>query len=155
MITRIAEEKDIPEIARLLLHVHGVHSEKRPDIFKRGSRKYTDEELKELLNDGLYRIFVAEDSGDIAGYIFCILEVTENDKSLADRKNLYIDDLCVDPSYQRQGVGTLLLEKARVCAREEKCNSVTLNVWELNEGAMKFYEKAGFKVMKTVLEEIL
>ena len=155
MITRSVNEKDIPEVARLLMHVHGVHSEKRPDIFKRGSRKYTDKELKELFKNDLYRIFVAEDGGKIAGYIFCILEVTENDKSLADRKNLYIDDLCVDPSYQRRGVGTLLLERARACAREEKCNSVTLNVWQLNEGAMKFYEKAGFKVMKTVLEEIL
>ena len=48
---RRAEERDIPEIARLLYEVHDVHATGRPDLFVKGSRKYTDEQLKELLQD--------------------------------------------------------------------------------------------------------
>ena len=155
MITRIAAEKDITRIGELLLYVHSVHSSKRPDIFRRGSRKYTDEELSALLRDESYRIFVADEDGEVAGYIFTIIEETKDSGSLNDRKNLYIDDLCVDTAYQKRGVGTLLLNRARSEAKSLGCQSITLNVWELNDGARIFYEKAGFSVMKTVLEEII
>ena len=37
-----AEEKDIPTINKLLYEVHKVHSDARPDIFKKGEKKYTD-----------------------------------------------------------------------------------------------------------------
>ena len=39
---RRAEERDIPEIARLLYEVHDVHATGRPDLFVKGSRNYTD-----------------------------------------------------------------------------------------------------------------
>ena len=48
MIIRRARENDIPRITDLLLQVHKVHSDKRPDIFKRGSKKYNEEELAEI-----------------------------------------------------------------------------------------------------------
>ena len=38
---RRAEEKDIPQIEELLYQVHKVHSDKRPDLFIPGSKKYT------------------------------------------------------------------------------------------------------------------
>ena len=47
---RKATEKDIPKIGDLLLQVDLVHHNGRPDIFKIG-RKYSDDELKELLKD--------------------------------------------------------------------------------------------------------
>ena len=35
-----AEEKDIPEIDKLLYEVHKVHSDARPDLFKKEKKKY-------------------------------------------------------------------------------------------------------------------
>ena len=51
MKVRRAEERDIPRIAELLLQVAKVHADGRPDLFKAGQRKYTDEELKAILRD--------------------------------------------------------------------------------------------------------
>ena len=40
-------------------------------------------------------------------------------------------------------------------ARTKGCYDVTLNVWNLNPGAIVFYEKLGLKPMKVYMEEIL
>ena len=45
MTIRFAREEDIPRIDQLLLQVCQVHHQGRPDLFRQGGRKYTDEEL--------------------------------------------------------------------------------------------------------------
>ena len=44
MIIRFAEEKDIEQINKLLVQVNSIHHRGRPDLFKSGKKKYTDEE---------------------------------------------------------------------------------------------------------------
>ena len=64
MNIRRAEEKDILQIEELLYQVHKVHSDKRPDLFIPGSKKYTTNELKEILADDEKPVYVADN--DIA-----------------------------------------------------------------------------------------
>ena len=45
MNIRKAETRDIPRLGDLLLQVCRVHHRGRPDLFRAGGRKYTDEEL--------------------------------------------------------------------------------------------------------------
>lgn len=51
MKVRRAEERGIPRIAELLLQVAKVHADGRPDLFKAGQRKYTDEEFKAIFRE--------------------------------------------------------------------------------------------------------
>ena len=51
MNVRRAEERDIPRIGELLLQVAELHAKARPDLFRAGQRKYTDEEFKAILRD--------------------------------------------------------------------------------------------------------
>ena len=69
---RRAEERDIPDIDKLLYEVHKVHSDVRPDLFKSGAKKYNDEELKTIIADDMTPVFVAEKDGSVLGYVFCI-----------------------------------------------------------------------------------
>lgn len=153
---RRATERDLPRINKLLYQVHRLHAEGRPDIFRLGNKKYTDEELKEILvNDGT-PIFVATDERDTAvGYAFCIYRETRDDPSLQDRKTLYIDDLCVDETLRGQHVGQSLYRYVLEEAERNGCAAVTLNVWCLNAGAMRFYEKCGMTPLKIVMEQRL
>ena len=50
MEIRRAEEADMPRIEELLRQVNLVHHKGRPDLFKYGARKYTDEELRVLIH---------------------------------------------------------------------------------------------------------
>ena len=45
-------------------------------------------------------------------------------------------------------IGTKLYNYVIDFARKSGCYNVTLNVWAGNDGAMKFYERIGFKVQK-------
>uniref|UniRef100_UPI0040294F3E GNAT family N-acetyltransferase n=1 Tax=Ruminococcus bicirculans (ex Wegman et al. 2014) TaxID=1160721 RepID=UPI0040294F3E len=79
----------------------------------------------------------------------------KGDNVLTDIKTLYIDDLCVDENCRGQHIGSVLYEAVKKFAKEQGCYNVTLNVWECNPSARKFYEKAGLKPYKTCMEVIL
>ena len=156
MNIRRADERDIAGINKLLYQVHRIHAEGRPDIFRLGNKKYNDEELCAILACDVTPIFVAvNDKEKVLGYAFCIYEETKNTPSLMDRKTVYIDDLCVDATERGQHIGTALYDYVKDEAKKEGCSAVTLNVWCLNEGAMRFYEKCGMKPLKVVMEDTL
>lgn len=98
MKIRQAKEMDISRIHELLVQVCLVHHKGRPDLFQGDhNRKYTDEQLREILNDERRPVFVAVDeTGKVLGYAFCIFQQYINDNIMTDIKTLYIDDLCVD-----------------------------------------------------------
>ncbi|MBQ9699076.1 MAG: GNAT family N-acetyltransferase, partial [Lachnospiraceae bacterium] len=153
---RRAVAKDIDKINDLLLQVCLVHHVGRPDIFKYGAKKYTDEELLEIINDDNRPILVAVDEDDqVCGYAFLVFKQYVDNNILTDIKTLYIDDLCVDEDKRGQHIGSELYEAVLAFAKENGCYNVTLNVWSCNESAMKFYEKCGLKPQKVFMETIL
>lgn len=154
MNIRRADPGDQPQIETLLYQVHKVHSDQRPDLFKPGQKKYTAEELSLLIQDDERPIYVAEEDGRILGYAFCVYQHSGN-HSLQTVKTLYIDDLCVLEGIRGRGIGTKLYEHVLKTAEENGCYNVTLNVWECNQPAKRFYEKCGLQVQKTGMEKIL
>ena len=71
---------------------------------------------------------------------FCIYE-EPGKGSRHDVKTLYIDDLCVDEACRGQHIGSALYAYVVETARENGCYRITLNVWCLNEPAMRFYSE--------------
>ena len=155
MVIRFACEEDIPGMIRLLKQVGQVHHQIRPDLFRAGAQKYDETALSALLADPSRPILIAELEGGVAGYAFCILQITENDPVLCDRKVLYIDDLCVEEGLRGRGIATALYQRTLELAQELHCDAVTLNVWCGNDSAMHFYEKSGLKPQKVGMEVIL
>ncbi len=152
---RYAMEKDIEKIEDLLSQVDMVHHNGRPDIFKIGN-KYSEEELKELLNNKQRPILVSvNDSDEVIGYCFGIFQQHKDNSILTDIKTLYIDDLCVDEKFRGKGIGKELYEAALNLAKENGCYNLTLNVWSCNESAMRFYESMGLIPQKIGMETIL
>lgn len=152
---RYAMEKDIEKIGDLLSQVDMVHHNGRPDIFKIG-RKYSEEELKELLKDKQRPILVCVDDNDeVMGYCFGIFQQHINHSVLTDIKTLYIDDICVDEKLRGKHVGKELYEAAVELAKENGCHNLTLNVWSCNPSAMRFYEAMGLVPQKIGMELVL
>ena len=156
MEIRRATAADIEGIDKLLHQVNMVHHNGRPDLFKAGGRKYTDEQLLALLADDTRPVFAAVDeAGHVLGYAFCILQQHPDDNILTDIKTLYIDDLCVDENIRGQHIGRRLYEYVKRYAKETGCYNLTLNVWACNESAKKFYERCGLVPQKYGMETIL
>lgn len=99
------------------------------------SHSFIDEEFwlqrfKEVENDYLpaSETFVWEEKGLIKGFI-SILE------------QCYIGALFVDPAFQEQGIGSLLMQMAI-----DKYGALKLGVYKNNFRAVRFYRKMGFDV---------
>lgn len=156
MNIRRAQERDMDGINSLLCQVLMVHHSGRPDLFKGNVKKYTDAELLEIIRDDNKPIFVAVDEEqNVLGYAFCVFIQHLDNNILTDIKTLYIDDLCVDENLRGQHIGKQLYEYVLQFAKKSSCYNVTLNVWECNPGAKKFYESCGLKPQKIGMESIL
>ena len=152
---RKAELKDLYSIKRLLHQVQSVHAAGRPDIFKKGTMKFMDDELKEIITGKGLTFFVYENEDEILGYICIELKEEKETASKYKRRQLYIEDLCVDEDHRREGIASRLFDYAARLARKKGCDCLTLNVWELNDDAKRFYEAKGMFPLKTIMEKIL
>lgn len=152
---RKATTNDIPRILELLSQVNDVHAEGRPDYFIKGKRKYEENELRKILDDDTSPIFVCEEECDVKGYAFCIIQDFSHCDNLHPDKSLYIDDICVDEKYRRQGIGKKLYKHVVKYAKEERCFNISLNVWDKNPEAKAFYENMGMTVQKVCMEYII
>ena len=151
---RKATEKDIPQIMALLHQVNMVHYEIRPDLFKPHTTKYSAEELTTLFRDESKPVFVFDDGG-VQGYAFCQVSEVKDHLLLQDNKMLYIDDICVDEKARGRHVGKALFDYVKEYAQSIGCHHITLNAWEGNEPALRFYQNMGMQVQKTTMEIIL
>ncbi len=152
MLIRRAEISDIPDILRLLVQVCNVHQAIRPEIFKRDGVKYTESDLCELLQDETRPVWCALDGERFLGYCFCQWQEYHDSSVSTDRRELYIDDLCVDEAVRGRGVATALFRHVTEAAKASGTDFITLNVWRGNDSALRFYEKMGMTPRKTTLE---
>ena len=152
---RLAEIKDVDDILKLLLQIDLVHNKLRPDLFKAPAYKYTKEEIIDMLNDDNRPIFVYEANNKVVGYAFTIKKIVKDDNVLQDLKTLYIDDLCVDENNRGMGIGKSLYEYVLNYAKANDYYNITLNVWNNNDNAIRFYESIGMSYQKYTMEKIL
>ncbi len=153
---RRANAGDIERILELLVQVDMVHHNGRPDIFKGPATKYNAKELEEIIADDEKPVFVCEDeNGKVTGHAFCVHKQVVGDSVLTDIKTLYVDDICVDENARGSGAGTALYHHVKEYGKNNGFYNVTLNVWECNPEAKKFYEAMGLKPQKIGMEEVL
>ena len=157
---RRAEERDVPGILRLLSQVLEIHAKIRPDIFVPGTTKYTAQDLAALLVNDETPVYVAVQCGEtgadkVLGYAFCVLKHSPAGQFIVPHTTLYIDDLCVDEAERGRGLGRRLFAHAAQEARRLGCYELTLNVWEGNDAARRFYESLGMTPKSTQMELIL
>ena len=156
MKIRRAKQSDLDGINRLLYQVAGVHHNGRPDLFKGNAKKYNDDQLLAIIMDDERPVFVGVDERDkVMGYAFCMFQKHKHDEVMTPIRTLYIDDLCVDENIRGQHIGSKIYDHVLDFARDSGCYNVTLNVWECNPSARRFYDAMGLVPYKTCMEKLL
>ncbi len=147
-IIRRARREDAEQILALLYQVEEIHRQGRPDLFRVHGVKFTMTELCAVMEDEATPVFVADVEGNVAGYVFGIVNETKDSPMLFDMKTLHLEDVCVDEGFRGGGIGTALMEYVTAWARENGFDRLDLDVWEFNDGARRFYERLGFETQK-------
>ncbi|MCK4028803.1 GNAT family N-acetyltransferase [Streptococcus iners] len=154
MTIRKATQSDIPVLNELLQDILQVHHQARPDIFKSEGQKFSEEQLRQLLDNPAKSVFVYELEGQVVGHLFCEITTATGDV-LEPVKTLYIDDLCVASSVRGQKIGEQLYTFALSYAKEQGCHNLTLDVLADNAGAVRFYDRLGMKPQKFRMEQLI
>jgi len=114
------------------------------ELFARTQRRMTylppmpDEHISLVAGiiGGHDEVWLAEDEGRILGFL-SIAHSQHDGREVLER-------LFVEPDAQNQGVGTALLDQAKAL----RPDGLVLWVFQKNEGARRFYERHGFRLVK-------
>ena len=152
MVIRFATENDLPRINELRRQVNDLHTAARPDMFKPGFPQEVQDYLQTMFGADDRHILVAEMNGQIIAFA-CLAEVMAAATPYRPaRRFLEVDEVGVEESARRQGVGRQLFAEIHRMAKERGFTRVELNMWEFNEEALKFYEAIGFTTYRRYLE---
>ena len=152
MNIRFATESDLSRINELRRQVNDLHTAARPDMFKPGFPQEVQDYLHTMFEADNKHILVAEMNGRIVAFA-CLAEVvTSATPYRPARRFLEVDEIGVDESVRRQGVGRQLFEEIRRIAKANGFTRVELNMWEFNDEALNFYEAIGFTTYRRYME---
>lgn len=101
--------------------------------------------IKQVINDDIYNIFVAEENNKLLGFIIVQEMKTREYKCIVPHKYSYIVDIVVDTNSRSKGIGKLLLEEVKTWSKNKNLDYVELSVLSNNYKAIKLYENFGFK----------
>ncbi len=145
MIVRELLSQDIEHIINPAQQMYLDHDLKEQELFTPNS--FEPERIKEYflntLNNKFQKTFVAEENGEVLGFIRC--EIKETPRFYKERKVGFTDDLVVIKKYQRTGVGTKLKKKAEEWFKKKDIKLLECKIYEWNIPSAKLSEKLGYK----------
>lgn len=151
---RYATREELERVNELRKIVNEVHCNGRPDIFKDGFCKELQDFIYTLWEGDNSDVIVALRDNEICGFA-CVdyVEKPESPYNLA-RRFYHINEFGVDEKYRRQGVATELFDFIKKEATAKKFDKIELDMWEFNDGALKFYESVGLVTYRRFMEFI-
>jgi ribosomal protein S18 acetylase RimI-like enzyme len=145
MLLRKARIKDAQGIARLYLEFWKIHDGIDPLVtLRRKPMLETEkEEAKKDIRKRNPAILVAVDGDEVLGYI--IVKIVKASRQLRMKRFGLIDSLVVAEERRRSGVGKKLVSYTHSYLRSEGVSYARLNVYDINTGALRFWEAQGYK----------
>ncbi|MBX3241311.1 MAG: GNAT family N-acetyltransferase [Chitinophagaceae bacterium] len=111
-------------------------------VFETGADKIPpDDYLRSLLAAKQFRVIVAKLDGKVVGGLTIYLL----DQYYVARQLAYIYDVAVLPGNQRQGIGKLLIGKAKEYLKAEGVTEMYVQAENADAHALEFYAKTGIK----------
>lgn len=140
---------DYAAVDRLLLQLHQVDVEGRPDLFAPADHYMAQEAFETLLENENVLAFLVQERLTVLGC--CFVSLLERCGE-APQKTAYIDLLVVDQAYRRQGIGRMIFQEVERQARALGAQKVELTAWNHNTAALCAYEAYGMQPQRSIYE---
>lgn len=101
------------------------------------------------------QVLVAEDSGELVGYLIFQRQAQTRTPLQLRHSWSYITDLYVRPGHRRRGIGRSLLQTCLDDLRSSGATHVRLSVLSKNLTAIRLYRQVGFKDHTMIMESEL
>ena len=106
-------------------------------------KELTDQDVKDMLEASSNNLIIARLGEQIVGMVTVLIF------RIPYAKKGYIDDLIVDESYRGHGLGSQLLDRALVLAKEKEVAYIDFTSRPRRVAGNTLYEKLGFKKRDT------
>lgn len=145
MKIRQADEKDIEQLVQLNAQVQAVHVDMSPSLFREASNESLAEMLRQTMSGEASIILVAEEDGQLTGYLSLKKLIRPEFALINERKCGYIDQVCVSEQHRRKGIFKKLLTEAKKLVTEWGFERIELDVWTDNQSARDAFIGSGFR----------
>lgn len=149
MFIRNIRKSDYAAIDDLLLQIHQVDVDGRPDMFRPIEQYMTRDSFESLVANKNVISILAQERGEIIGC--CFVSMLER-SGMAHMKSAYIDLLVVDEKHRRKGVGRAIFGEVQRRAKKVGAKRIDLMVWSHNQIAESAYQSYGMVPQRCVYE---
>jgi len=141
---RQALPSDFDQVGRIFAEDNQFHTALLPEQFRIAKPIITHEWFDEILANPHKALLVAVHNHEIDGALLITIKTNPDDPIFQARRYAYIVEVAVAERHRGQGIGQSLMKEAQSWAVEQGVTDIELNVWELNQPAIAFYEKLGY-----------
>ena len=149
MVIRNIRKTDYAAVDALLLQIHQVDVDGRPDMFWPIEQYMTRDSFDSLVTNKNMISILAQERGEIIGC--CFVSMMER-SGMVRMKSAYIDLIVVDEQHRNNGVGKAIFNEVKKRAKKAGAKRIDLMVWSHNDVAIRAYESYGMTPQRTVYE---
>ena len=148
---RPAADSDRAAVETIWREQNRLHAGLEPTVIATADPVMSAERFGEILADPLHEIAVAVEDGTIVGAALLIERHLQGELQVP-RSVAFVQEICLLKPHRRRGIGRLFIAYIETWARERQLDSIELNVWAKNEGALAFYRALGFDELRYELQ---
>jgi GNAT superfamily N-acetyltransferase len=141
---RAATVADAECLVRLNASVQALHLKERPEFFRVTDPGELHEWFCEMLARPSTRCWIAWLAAEAAGYL--LMREHEREANVFSRERHWheIEQIGVEPQFQRRGIGRALIATALAAATTTGASEVELASWSFNRDAHALFMRCGF-----------
>jgi GNAT superfamily N-acetyltransferase len=153
----MAEESDVERLCDLYRDFHEFHARAVPTRLASlaggdpTERAGPASRLREIMAAPDAALFVADVGTGIAGFGEIYVRETEPARALVKRRYAHVQSMFVSSQDRHRGIGRAPLAECETWAQSMGVCEITLDIWELPDGPLRFYERHGYRTIRRSL----
>jgi ribosomal protein S18 acetylase RimI-like enzyme len=153
---REATADDYNSLCELFDEIDALHRDNLPHIFQKpnGAAREKDYYLG-IIADENVTVLVAEVGEKLVGFVHAIVRDPPTMPIFVPRRYAIVDGIAVKSGFQNHGTGRILMDKMQEWALGKGASSIELNVYEINQSAISFYERLGYQSLSRKMSKEL
>ncbi len=149
----IATNAHVEQICVLYEQFFAYNADQQPKFYKTASEK--GDYPKSVIKSDTEELFVAVENEVVVGILHIGEDKTPSFPCFVPYRYAVIIDFFIMADYRGQGIGLLLLDKAKQWAQNRNLSYIELSVLKNNVDGIRFYERENFQEVSCVMRYIL
>ena len=145
---RPAGLSDFHSVGKIFAQENRFHAELVPEVIQVLEPIMSEEWFARLLAKPEHTLLLGIVNDKAVGLVWLSERSNPDDPIYRPRRHVYIEELAVAEGHRGQGIGRELMRAAGDWARERGVQKIELDVWEVNQGAIAFYDRLNYRTLR-------